>query len=289
MILDKSGTNETIARLREREKEMKCLYKVHDIIRSNLPVDKFLMQIVKHIWGGWQYPMITRVKITFEGKVYREPGWDETKWMQSADIVVDDKLLGKIEVFYTESRKLITDSPFLPEEQKLLNTIAANISNYIFNKRLKESLKALENSEKEVPVRQEHVAELLALQSDVHWLWRQEMVQKIAEKLDMKKMGVKAFYLIGSVKNACCGPASDIDLLVHFDGDQRQRELLTTWMQGWSYALSEMNFNRTGYKTDGLIDLHIITDEDIQKKDSFASMIGAVTDRAKLIKERADD
>lgn len=289
MILDHSATNQTITRLREREKEMKCLYKVHDIIRSNLPLDKFLMQIVKHIWGGWQYPMITRVKITFEGKVYKEPGWTETKWVQSADIIVDDKLLGKIEVFYTEPKKMITDSPFLPEEQKLLNTIAANISNYIFNKRLKESLKALERTEEQEQAKEERVSELLPAQSDVHWLWRQEMVQKIAEKLDMKKMGVKALYLIGSVKNACCGPASDIDLLAHFDGDHRQRELLTYWMEGWSHALSEMNFKRTGYKTDGLIDLHIITDEDIQKKDSFASMIGAVTDRAKLIKKRSDD
>ena len=46
-----------------------------------------------------------------------------------------------------------------------------------------------------------------------------------------------------------------------------------------------MNHLRTGYKTDGLIDLHIVTDKDFENKNSFATMIGAVTDGAKLIKQ----
>ena len=75
----KNNIETQIEILREREKEMKCLYKVHEIITSNLPVDEFLMEIVKHIWGGWQYPVITRVKIIFQGKVYKETGWEETE------------------------------------------------------------------------------------------------------------------------------------------------------------------------------------------------------------------
>ena len=118
---------EQIAKLREREKELKCLYKVQEIIEENLPVDEFLNAITKHIWGGWQYPNITRVKITFENRIYKEPGWIETEWKQDADIVIDEKILGKIEVFYTKFIKLVVDSQFLPEEQKLLNTIATKI------------------------------------------------------------------------------------------------------------------------------------------------------------------
>jgi len=38
---------------------------------------------------------------------------------------------------------------------------------------------------------------------------------------------------------------------------------------------------RTGYKTIGLLDVHIVTDEDIAKKTSYASKIGAVTDAAR--------
>jgi len=48
--------------------------------------------------------------------------------------------------------------------------------------------------------------------------------------------------------------------------------------------LAEENSQRTGYQTDGLIDLHLITDQDISDKTSFAVMIGAVTDAARLLR-----
>ncbi|MCD4664247.1 MAG: GAF domain-containing protein [Bacteroidales bacterium] len=119
---------------------MKCLYKVQEIVGEDLPVEMFLYKIIKHLWGGWQYPNITRVKITFEDKIYKEPGWDETDWVQSSDIVIDEEVLGKIEVYYTQFKQMVTNSQFLPKEQKLLNTIASQIGNYIFGKRLKKTL-----------------------------------------------------------------------------------------------------------------------------------------------------
>jgi len=289
MILENYEYKEMISKLREREKELKCLYKVQEIINDNLPADDFLMQITRHIWGGWQYPVITRVKITFEGKIYKEPGWDETDWVQSADIIIDDKVLGKVEVFYTQFIKLITDSQFLPEEQKLLDTIASKISTYIFNLRLVKTLEAIEKDAKNEEVPDKNSDTLLPVKSDIHWLWRNEMVGKMAERFDLERFGVEAMYLIGSTKNATSGPASDIDILLHFRGDPSQEKELRAWFQGWSFCLSEVNLAKTGYKTDGLIDLHIITDKDIEKKDSFASMIGSLYDRAKLIKNRKND
>ncbi len=50
-----------------------------------------------------------------------------------------------------------------------------------------------------------------------------------------------------------------------------------------------MNYLRTGYKTDGLLDVHYVTDEDIAARTSWASKIGAVTDPARpltLARER---
>jgi len=284
MIRNSIGFQDQIARLKEREKEMKCLYKVQEIMGENLPVDEFLNKIIKHLWGGWQYPNITRVKITFEDKTYKESGWEESEWVQSSNIIIDDEVLGKIEVYYTQFKQLVSDSQFLPEEQKLLNTIAAQIGNYIFNKRLKRTLEVLDSDKKQKAIIKGNTFSLLHAQSDSHWKWRYDFVNIIADKLNMARFGVKAFYIIGSTKNATAGPASDIDLLVHFEGNATQELELKAWIEGWSFCLSEMNFKKTGYKTDGLIDLHIVTDEDIQNKTSFASMIGAVTDAAKLIK-----
>lgn len=289
MLLDASEYEKTIATLREREKEMKCLYKVQEIINDNLPIDEFLMEIVKHIWGGWQYPVITRVKIFYEDKVYREAMWEETEWVQFADIVIDDKIMGRIEVYYTQFRQLIGNTPFLPEEQKLLNTIATKVSSYIFSKKLIETMEALDRQRSLENGSTPGMFDLLPGHADVHWIWRREMVDRIAERIDFEKFGIEAMYLIGSTKNATCGPASDIDIMIHFRGDRQQECMVKACFMGWSQCLSVINFAKTGYQTDGLIDLHIITDDDIKNHTSFASMIGAVTNGATLIKKKRSD
>ena len=120
--------------------------------------------------------------------------------------------------------------------------------------------------------------------SDNYWAWRLEMAEYIASDLEAQRFGVKAMYVIGSVKNATAGPQSDIDLLVHFQGTKKQRLDLLVWLEGWSLALGEMNFLRTGYKSGGLLDVHIVTDNDIATKTSYAVKIGAATDAARPLR-----
>jgi pyruvate, water dikinase len=114
-----------------------------------------------------------------------------------------------------------------------------------------------------------------------HWAWRLEMAEHIASKLDPDRFGVKAMYIIGSTKNATAGPQSDIDLLVHFRGSQKQRQDLLTWLEGWSLSLDEMNYQKTGSRTDGILDIHVVTDEDIARRTSYAVKIDAPTDAAR--------
>lgn len=116
---------------------------------------------------------------------------------------------------------------------------------------------------------------------DIHWRWRLRMAEKLASKLNGKHFGVVGLYIFGSTKNATAGPGSDIDLLIHTRGTDQQLKELTAWLDGWSISLSQINFERTGYKSDGLLDIHIITDSDIANKTSYAIKIGAVTDAAR--------
>jgi pyruvate,water dikinase len=116
--------------------------------------------------------------------------------------------------------------------------------------------------------------------SESYWRWRMQMAEKIAAKIDPERFAVAAMYIIGSTKNASAGPSSDIDLLIHFQGDDTQRHDLETWLEGWSLCLGEINYLRTGYVNPDLLDVHIITDEDLEKNTSFAAKIGAVTDAA---------
>ena len=117
-----------------------------------------------------------------------------------------------------------------------------------------------------------------------HWAWRLEMAEHIASSLDPGRFGIQAMYVIGSAKNATAGPQSDIDLLVHFRGTKKQRQDLLTWMEGWSLSLDEMNFQKTGFRTGGILDVHLITDEDIANRTSYAVKIDAVTDAARPLR-----
>ncbi|RKX24651.1 MAG: pyruvate, phosphate dikinase [Candidatus Zixiibacteriota bacterium] len=113
------------------------------------------------------------------------------------------------------------------------------------------------------------------------WRWRLLMAERIAASLDPERFGVANLYLFGSTKNATARMDSDIDLLIHFRGTPQQLQLLHDWFEGWSLCLAEMNYLQTGYHTDDLLDIHIITDEDIAKKSSLAMKIGATTDPAR--------
>jgi len=113
-----------------------------------------------------------------------------------------------------------------------------------------------------------------------HWSWRLRMTKEIASHLDPDIFGVKGSYVFGSTKNATARPDSDIDIIVHFSGSEEQRKALTSWLEGWSLCLSEMNYLRCGAKTDGLLHVHWVTDEDIKQKNSIAVKIDAATDVA---------
>lgn len=119
-----------------------------------------------------------------------------------------------------------------------------------------------------------------------HWQWRNEMAESMVAALDMKMFGIKAIYLIGSTKTGDAGPCSDIDLLAHCTDDPLKHQALQAYFDGWGHCLALLNKEKTGYHIPGsLVDLHIITDRDIEKKDSFAAMIGSVHNSAKLLRK----
>lgn len=113
-----------------------------------------------------------------------------------------------------------------------------------------------------------------------HWRWRMHMAEKLASSLDGVRLGVRALWVIGSAKNGTSGPGSDLDLILHFVGSASQREALLLWLDAWSVALAEMNYLRTGYASDGLLDVHLLTDSELAAGGGFASKIGSVTDPA---------
>ena len=191
------------------------------------------------------------------------------------------------EVFLTSSKNVLSD--LVPEYAYLADTIrvidvaeatGGKVLQILMDGERDEALALLSEPSAGVPAelaRPEGV-EVTERREDAHWRWRLTSVERLALQLDPKRFGVKAVYLFGSTKNATAGPQSDIDILVHFEGTETQRKELTAWLEGWSLCLAEVNYLRTGFKTKNLLDVHIVTDEDIKNRASFAMKIGALTD-----------
>lgn len=271
-----------IASLREREKELRCLYNLEELIRKDLQLKDFFAQLVKRIPSGWQYPEICRAAIEFEGDEFREEGWEKTDWHHGTDIVIDQHRAGRITVYYLQSRPLVRETPFLPEEQKLLNNIAHRTGLYIFNMRLRQTIDYIKNEKPKS--RKDQGNDILNPGTDEHWRWRLRMCELIAEKADMKKYGIKGIYVIGSTKTTEAGPASDIDLLIHVHDKNHGMNEFLAWLDGWSHCLDEVNYSKTGYRSDGLLDVHLITDEDVANKTSYGVMLDSMENSAKPLR-----
>ena len=200
----------------------------------------------------------------------------ETEWFQNANIVVDNNVVGQIEVFYTQFIRELNNSQFLPQEQKLINTIAEKTSNYIFYRKLARTVEYLK--EQETIVKNDNPStEILTASQDEHWNWRLNIAKKIASHIIKDTYDIINLYVIESTNQANAGPASSIDFIIHVKEGSSKIELLKIWFDGWGLCLDEINYQRTGHIANrSLLDLHFVTDKDIEANERYASMINAV-------------
>lgn len=208
-------------------------------------------------------------------------------------IYPDDPKINFNEQFFSTSPNILPN--ILPEFKNLADTIRVIdipkttnglVLNIYMNSEVEEAIGMLSEpttvldateSQKEWP----RISKVEKRDEDELWRWRLSMAEHIASQIDPQRFGVKEFYVFGSTKNATARPVSDIDLLIHFDGTEKQKAELLNWFEGWSLCLSEINYLRTGYKTKGLLDVHLVSEDDIKNKRSFAVKIGAITDPAR--------
>src|SRR5574342_10075 len=125
--------------LSERAKELNCLYKVQELLGTpGITLDEICQGIVQILPPGWQYPDVCEAKITYNGNVYQTPGFIESSWVQSADVLVQDEVVGRISVCYAEERPASDEGPFMKEERKLINTGAEQLGFYVLHQKLRQ-------------------------------------------------------------------------------------------------------------------------------------------------------
>ena len=117
-----------VAALRERIKELNCLYGIaHLAERHSDSIEDLLKDLVNFLPFSWQYPEITCAKIVFEGETYKSNGYKSSKWQQSARILRYNEPMGEVTISYLEERPPADEGPFLKEERALLDALAWRI------------------------------------------------------------------------------------------------------------------------------------------------------------------
>ncbi len=127
--------------LNQRVKELNCLYGIDEI--STLPgitLTEIFNETIRLIQTSWQYPEITAVKITFEGKYYQSDNFRKTKWLLQTDLIINKKKAGSIEVYYLEKKPDVFGGSFLEEEMHLLQRIVKQSGKFIVRLREEKGL-----------------------------------------------------------------------------------------------------------------------------------------------------
>ncbi|MBW2459846.1 MAG: LuxR family transcriptional regulator, partial [Deltaproteobacteria bacterium] len=115
-------------RLRERVKELNGLYGLSQLVEANPnDLDPVLQGLVELIPSSWQYPEAATAQVVFRGRVFETQAFDNTRWMQVADIDCDGIKVGTLSVAYTKHFPKADDGPFLAEERALINELAERL------------------------------------------------------------------------------------------------------------------------------------------------------------------
>ena len=116
-------------KLRERVKELKCLYELSRSAENDLAT--VINKTLKILPAAMQFPKLAEVKIILDKQIFSTDNYKDTKLSITVPLTVDKKKRGSIEVIYHKNSSLNLSHPFLPEEKKLLTAVAQELSHIV--------------------------------------------------------------------------------------------------------------------------------------------------------------
>ena len=129
--------------LRERLKEITCLYSIRHDMGLELPLAETCQRISQRLIMAMQFPETTAVVIEFDGKQFTSAKYSpDLVHGLHVQIAVNGKVCGQLQVFYCEDRPFL-----LPEEQNLINAVAVDLQWWLERK---QTAAALESSLEQV-------------------------------------------------------------------------------------------------------------------------------------------
>ena len=114
--------------LEERQKELECLFKIDEAIANGENFVDILQDVSKIIPLGFQIPEIISVKILWNDILFGESDFIDYNVNIKADIKIQDKKIGEIIIFYRDQVEDGMENYFLPEEFRMIQSIANKLS-----------------------------------------------------------------------------------------------------------------------------------------------------------------
>lgn len=127
--------------LRERVKEIQCLYQVTRSIREHDDLWDLFSEVARLIPDGWQYPQLARARVLFDGAEHVSESFERTPWRQSSTIVVNGDDRGAVEVYYLQPRAELDEGPFTKEERQLIDSLARALGEAVERKQAEQELR----------------------------------------------------------------------------------------------------------------------------------------------------
>lgn len=134
------------AALKERIKEIKCMYGICQTYNlPGLTLKSVLRRVAGLLPPAMQHPEIASARIMLDGISYKSPGFKSKGEKLSADIIINNRKRGVIEVVYEEKVHELGIEPFLREEKNLLVSVARNVALIVERKKAEEAKTKLES------------------------------------------------------------------------------------------------------------------------------------------------
>lgn len=115
--------------LRERIKELDCLYNLTRLIEQNEnSLEKIMQGAVELLATSWQYPEITCAIIRYKDQVFQTRNFKSSQWKQKAPIIISGQQEGLVEVHYLKKMPRLDEGPFLKEERLLIDAVSSRIA-----------------------------------------------------------------------------------------------------------------------------------------------------------------
>jgi two-component system NtrC family sensor kinase len=131
--------------LRERLKELTCLYGISQVLsQPGRAFDDLLKRIVELLPPAWLYPDAAVARIALDGISHSTPGFDKSTQRMTAEIFIEGKRRGAVEVGYLADKPPIDEGPFLKEERSLINTVARDVGALIERREAEDDMRGLE-------------------------------------------------------------------------------------------------------------------------------------------------